>query len=132
MKEYKREVRQRLGNIYYLRPVFDDLYEIGRRIREVDDTLFIVRNTFTNQYEVHCLLHRPNTLAWVIPWKTLDGRVIEKALDNRVERHRDIAEEVRLHNEKIEIGNRKALDNDLDAMSRDLHPMFRKAAYDRG
>lgn len=131
-KQFKAEVRQRLGNGSHLRPVFDDLYDIGRRIREVDDTLFIVRNIRLGRYEVHCLEHKPNTYAWVVPWDCLDGRVLEKAMDNRIERHGDPDGEVKRYNDDVQRRMDRDMHNRYNDLAREMHPAFRKLAYDPG
>ncbi len=133
-KQFQTEVRNRLEADCkpYLRPLFHDLHDIGRRLRDVDDTLFIVRNVRNGRFEVHCLEHRPNTFAWIVPWDVLDGRVLEKARDNRIERHPDPAGEVFRHNEDLERAIQRDRANRINDAAREMHPAFRKLAYDPG
>lgn len=133
-KQFQREVRNRLeaDGKQYLVPQFHDLHDIGRRIREIDDTLFIVRNTLKGRFEVHCLEHRPNTFGWVVPWNILDGRVLEKARENRVERHGNIADEVIRHNDELERRLERERWSQINDAAREMHSAFRKAAYDPG
>lgn len=133
-KQFQQEVRNRLeaDHKQHLRPLFHDLHDIGRRIRQVDDTLFIVRNVRKARFEVHCLEHRPSTFAWVVPWDVLDGRVLEKARDNRIERHPDPAGEVARYNDQLERSIQRDMDRQINDAAREMHPAFRKAAYDPG
>jgi len=133
-KQFQEAVRLRLEHDGkpHLKPQFRDLHDIGKRIREVDDTLFVVRNTLKGRFEVHCLLHKPNTFAWIVPWQVLDGRVIEKARENRMERGGNPFLEVMRHNEEVERRAERDKRRLLNDAAREAHSAFRKLAYDPG
>ena len=135
-RDFQTQVRLRLEHDGkpYLHPIFNDLYDVARRIREVDDTLFIVRNTLRGRFEVHCLEHRPSTFAWQVPWAVLDGRVIERAQYNRVGRVSTSAwlRSVDEHNAKIDRRNERDFENFTQSFARDTRPLFKRLAEDRG
>lgn len=133
---FKQAVRERLEHdgASHLHPVFDDLYGIGKRIRDVDDTLFIVRNVKTAKYEVHCLLHRPDSIAWVVPWPSLDARVIQKAQYNRADRTTasEFLREIHEHNERLEEQSDRDFRNFTEAFAYETRPLWMKLADGRG
>lgn len=127
---FKYEVNKRLAGKPHLRPVFDDLHKIAERIRDIDPTLFIVRNLENNCYEVHCLEHRPSTYAWVVPYRYLDVRTLRRARKNNIlMRGRAIFDEIDKHNAKLEETNRRDFINEIDARAREARSLFAKAAW---
>jgi hypothetical protein len=135
-RDFQREVRMRLEHDGkpYLHPVFHDLYDVARRLREVDPTLFVVRNTLRGRFEVHCLEHRPSSFAWQVPWAVLDGRVIEKAQYNRVGRvsTSEWVRSIEAHNEKVNRRNERDFENFTQSFARDTRPLWKRLAENRG
>lgn len=128
---FKEKVRNRLSGKPWLEPVFNDLFDIGNRIRSVDPTLFIVRNHRLNQYEVHSLEHYPNSFAWVVPYRILDIRTIRRARKNCLLTRGDaIFKEVDEKNAKHEASLRRQFDNDIDAIARETRSLFARSAWE--
>jgi len=131
MTEFEYEITQRLADKPYLELVFSDVHDIARRIREVDDTLFIVRNHWACRFEVHSLEHRPNTLAWVIPYRRLDVRTIRRARrNNLLVRGKKIFRELDRKNERLETSVRRKRKNDMEALAKETRPLFAKMAWE--
>lgn len=128
---FRHEVESRLAGREHLLPVFSHPFDIPRRLREVDDTLFVVWNCRTRRYEVHCLEHRPDTYAWTVPFDQLDERTVVLARRNFVLTRGDaIFHEMDEHNERLERSYRRSRRNEIDAWARDVaHGLFRKTAY---
>lgn len=128
---FKNEVESRLVNHPQLKPIFHDIHGIAQRIREVDDTLFICRNLFYGRFEVHSLEHRPNTFAWVIPWRNLDVRVIKRAIkSNLLARGDTIFDEVDQHNAKLKESNDRDFRNNIEAAAIEARSLFKPLAWE--
>lgn len=99
---------------------------IAERLREVDDTLFVVRNTVEARFEVHCLEHRPDTMAWVVPWQELDERMVRKARENRVERQGDLLRRMDERNERRRESKQRDFHNWIHGVSEDTRSIFKR------
>lgn len=129
----KAEIAGRLARKPWLKLVdrdHGDVYDVGRRIREIDDTLFIVWNCLRRRYEVHCLEHRPSTFAWEVPWPILDARTLEKAQENRVGRISvsQWLREMDENNERVDRSNERDFENYTQSFAREHRRLFQKAA----
>lgn len=76
-----------------------DLFDIARRLKEVDKDYFVVYSYRDNRYEVHSKGNRGNTLCFAAP--RLDERVIVKARQTRRERLDRLIAEAERDNERI-------------------------------
>lgn len=127
LRIFEYEVQRALDGKQWLWPVFQDLHDISRRLREeVDDTLFVVRNTLRGRFEVHCLLHKPDTIAWPVPWARLDGRTVRRARETRVELQGDLLRRVDEHNARLEETKRRDFRNWIHGVSEDTRSIFKK------
>ena len=79
----------------------DNLY-ILERLKEIDESYFIVYNTLTSKFEVHSSGQIGGTYCFTIPYSTLDERTIDFAKKTRVERRDEIIKEIDRVNEKRE------------------------------
>lgn len=78
-----------------------DLFDITERIREIDESYFILRERKSGRLEVHSRAQKGSTLALVLPRKRLDCRDLEYVRRTRSERKRALLEEMRLENERL-------------------------------
>lgn len=76
---------------------YGDTFGVERRIKEIDSTYEIFFNLKTKKYEVYS----KGSLAVVCPYSELDYRLIPYIRKTRVERSRDIFEEIEEHNQKV-------------------------------
>jgi len=129
---FEAEVRERLKGRPHLKPIFSDVHDIARRLREeVDDTLFIVWNSLRQRYEVHCLEHWPDTYAWAVPFDRLDARVVRLAKRNNLRvRGRDIFREVDEHNRKLEESALRQFRNDVVAAAIESRGLLARYAWE--
>jgi hypothetical protein len=128
---FKYEVNRRLNGKPYLRPVFGDLHNIAERIRDIDPTLFIVRNLKNDCYEVHSLDHYPSSYAWVVPYRYLDVRTLRRARKgNILMRGRAVFDDIDKHNAKQEASFQREFENEMDARAREARSLFARTAWE--
>lgn len=83
------------------RVIENDMYNISGRIKEIDEGYFIVFSYRYRRYEVHNL-RQPKTLAIVVPYDELDCRTERLVQRTRVERKKQLIEEMERNNRKLE------------------------------
>jgi len=86
-----------------------DLYNIGNRIREIDNSYFIAFNYKTKKFELHAKNKRGGSLCLVLPFNKLDNRTLDYARRTRVENAAKLLKEIELNNLKIQQQKAKAL-----------------------
>lgn len=75
-----------------------DLFDISSRLKEIDDKYSLHYNERSGKYE---LRGERNELLIVFPYDRIDCRMLIHARRTRVERSRELIEEMERHNEKI-------------------------------
>ena len=122
------EVRGKLPP--HLRLIDGDVLDISRRIREIDETLFIVFNLKRGVFEIHSTEHYPTTYAWTVPYERLDERTLRKARENNLRvRGAEIFRDIDRHNERLEASLRRQQANDLEALAKETRSLFAEAAW---
>lgn len=81
--------------------ITNDVFDVARRIKEIDDGYFVLFDLATGRFEVHNRRQRPNTLCFVLPYDTLDCRAIDKVRETRVENVKKRLAELDEFNEKL-------------------------------
>jgi hypothetical protein len=127
---FTNEVLSRLTSKPWLIPVFSDVHDICNRIREIDPTLFIARNDLGPNWECHSTAHYPHTYAWIVPWKDLDSRVLDKARENCVERSAEAFAEIDEFNRRHEASMQRAFETRNDNLAREHQKEFAKTAWE--
>lgn len=79
----------------------DNLYILDR-LREIDNSYFIVYNLDRKCYEVHSSEQRGGSYCFTSPFSILDERIVEYARKTRSIRQDEIIKEIDLENEKRE------------------------------
>ena len=88
----------------------NDVFGIGKRLREIDADYFVVYNGGLRRYEVHHRRQR-DTLALVVPYASLDARTVALALKTRRENIDRLIKEMDAANQKLEeTADKKILD----------------------
>lgn len=82
--------------------VKNDLYDIAKRLKEIDDGYFIFFNYRKKRYEIHSTKQVGSSLALVVPYNVLDGRTLTLVRQTSIERMDRIMEENRRKNARIE------------------------------
>ena len=78
----------------------NDLYDIARRVTEIDSEYYIMYNTSKHRFEVHHSGQGNNTLAAVLPFDRLDARAIAYLRMTRRERAEELMRETEAQNER--------------------------------
>ena len=63
-----------------------DLFDIAKRLREIDDGYFVFYSYKTKKYEIHNKKQRGSTLSVVLPFDKLDARALNYVRSTRRER----------------------------------------------
>ena len=82
-----------------------DALFISQRIKEVDQSYYLVFNTISNKYEVHSSQQVGCTYCLTCPNPALDERLVELAKKTRRENLYELIKEVDKENEKLEKQN---------------------------
>lgn len=95
--------------------ITNDVFDIARRIKEIDGDYFVVYDARLDRFEVHNRRQRPDTLSLVLPYNTLDCRAIDKVLSTRAERVAALLAEMDRANEKLaEARGREIVDRRME------------------
>ena len=126
---FKKRIRERI-NTRFLKLITNDVYNIAKRVREYDDSLFIVFNTKSQKYELHSLDNKGNTFCMTIPYNQLDAR-IETLIRKGDIRNRgmEIWREMEHHNEQLERQLRESHKRERRALIADTRSLFAKSAW---
>ena len=65
--------------------ITNDVFDVARRIKEIDENYFVIYDRRLLRFEIHNKRQRPDTLSLVLPYDTLDCRAIDKVLSTRTE-----------------------------------------------
>lgn len=94
-----------------------DLYNICKRLKQIDSSYFVMYNKSTSKYEIHSSEQYGNTYALTIPYNKLDKRAIDYCLSTRRENYLKLIKEMEINNQKLE---NKEIDNIIDRARYDL------------
>lgn len=81
--------------------VKNDLFNISKRIKQIDKKYFIVFNAKTKNFEVH-YKRNTSTLELVLPFDRLDKRTLDFVMKTKMERKQKLLEEMEKNNQKLE------------------------------
>ena len=84
--------------INYLK-IDNDVYYICSRLKEIDESYFVLYNLDKNVYEVHSSLQK-DSYCFTVPFSVLDQRTLFYALKTRSDRRDKIIEEIEKNNEE--------------------------------
>ena len=82
--------------------VKNDLFDISRRLKEIDESYYVVYSYRNNRYEVHSDEQKGSSLAVVLPFDRLDCRSINHVLKTRRENSRKLLLEIDRDNAEAE------------------------------
>ena len=77
------------------------MFDIAARLKSVDRNYRLYFNKLSNRYEVHNILQRPSTLAFVVPYGELDARTVEYARFSRVQNAEKVFRDIEENNERL-------------------------------
>lgn len=91
-----------------------DVFFISQRLREIDESYFIVFNIQKGKYEVHALGQVGGTYCFTLPYQSLDERTIFYTLKTRSENTLKLIQEIDEANQKLQKENFKKAKNKLE------------------
>lgn len=102
--------------------VRDDLYSINRRLKEIDNSYFLIYDTFREKYEVHSTDNGgASSYCFTVPFDELDARTLVYARETNVATRGDkIFEEMEKKNEEIERSIAKDRQKQLEDIGREV------------
>ena len=83
----------------------NDALFISQRLKEIDQSYYLVFNTISNKYEVHSSMQMGYTYCLTCPNPALDERLVELTKKTRRENLSELLKEVDKENEKLEKQN---------------------------
>lgn len=88
----------------------NDVFDICNRLKEIDDTYYVVYDTIKNRFEIWSEDIK-NILCFVVPYRTLDARTLVHANKTNSNNAKNIFEEIdRVNEEKNNSIKNKILD----------------------
>lgn len=81
--------------------ILTDNYFISNRLKEIDESYYVLYNSNSKKYELHSSAQFDNSYCLTFPYSALDKRAIDFALKSRVQNKKKIFEEIEKENEKF-------------------------------
>ncbi len=128
---FEHRVADRLQGKPHLEPLLCfGVYDIPRRLREYDPSLFVVRNHRRRRFEVHSVDNKGSTFCCDVPYDQLDSRVEEAVKRGNIRvRGPQIFQEIDEYNERLERSMKRARRTELEGIAEEMHPYFRDDAW---
>ena len=80
--------------------IFSDTYYISERLKEIDESYFIVFNFDKGKFEVHSSAQTGSTYCLTVPYKTLDERTLNLVRKTNHARLDELVKEMEIENAK--------------------------------
>lgn len=91
-----------LGNMHLLE-IKKDLFDIAKRLKEIDRNYLVFYNRKNSCFEVHNTRQKGNTFCLSVPYKVLDARTIDLVFKTRIENAEKLLAELEENNLKMEL-----------------------------
>lgn len=98
----------------------DDLFGIADRIKEIDESYFILFDLEKNVYEIHNS-NQESSYCLSLPFDMLDSRVIEIIQSTSIRYIDKIMEDIDNNNNKIDNENKNRIKSQSDYMLREIY-----------
>lgn len=101
--------------------ILSDVYNIAKRLKEIDRNYFVVYNTSKKKYEVHNSRQIGDSYCLTVPFDCLDARTIFLVQQSRIKNISEIVEKMDFENEVLQkINNKAALDDLMCKVESDI------------
>ena len=94
-----------------------DVYEIAKRIKNLDRGYFIVYDTELNKFEVHNSLQLGSTYCLTLPYSEIDARALDYVAKTSCTNIERILEEIETENKIQESADTNSVLNKLDELA---------------
>ena len=98
----------------------NDVFEITKRIKDIDDGYYVVFDTRKNHYELHNK-NQPYTYCLTYPYDNLDSRMIDMILYTNIDNIDNIVNEIDKNNANIENSVNNSIKNKTEYMVREIY-----------
>lgn len=99
--------------------ISSDVYNISKRIKEIDKNYYIVFNTSTNKFEIHNSNQTGGSFCVSVPYPFLDERTLNLVNATRVENIERILNEIENENKLKESADKTCTLNQFDEIIQD-------------
>ena len=93
----------------------NDLYDIVKRIREIDKRYFVLYDKIGKKFQLHQKTPRGESYVLTFPFATLDARCVEHTLKTRIERFDKIMADIVKNNADLEYKATQKAKNEVNA-----------------
>ena len=97
-----------------------DVFDVSKRIKEIDENYFIMFNLNNNKYELHCA-SQPNTYCFSYPYEDLDERFIDMIYKTNIANIDNIIEQIDNNNANIENNINSSVKDKSNFMLREIY-----------
>lgn len=97
-----------------------DLYEISKRIKNIDRDYFLVYDTVRANFEVHNSAQQDTTYCLTLPYNELDERALDYVAKTRCANIENILEEINNNNKIQESADKSSVLKELDEISTNI------------
>lgn len=104
-----------------------DVFNIAKRIKQINKNYFIMFNTKSENFEVHNKSYK-NTFCLCLPFKNLDSRVITYVLKS--EKVEECFEEIEKNNSKLEKSKQNKIKDMVNYQLKEIYDYANKKATD--
>ena len=124
------EIHDRLQGKSFLFALESNIYDIPKRLEEIDSDLFVCLNKITQRFEVHSLVNRGTTYCFSVPYDELDVRTIEvfRRSNLKTRSIKEIIRELDQENEERGKRNKARRRSEINAWAREYRSEFKKTA----
>ena len=124
------EIHDRLQGKSFLFALESNIYDIPKRLEEIDSDLFVCFNSKTQRFEVHSLANRGTTYCFSVPYDELDVRTIEvfRRSNLKTRSIKEIIWEMDRENELRERRNEARRRSEINAWGKEYRSEFKKIA----
>ena len=92
----------------------NDVYNISKRIKDIDKNYFIVFNTLNNNFEIHNSCQPGGSYCLTLPYQFLDERTLNYVLETKSENIDRIVSKLEMENKLNESAELKRTLNQFD------------------
>lgn len=97
-----------------------DVYEISKRIKDIDKNYYIVYDTLNNKFEVHNSSQLDTTYCLTLPFSELDERTLNYVAKTRCVNIENILNEIENNNKIQESADKSSVLKEFNEISTDI------------
>lgn len=99
---------------------FENVFEIGKRVKEIDNNYLLLYNRIKKQFEVHNISQLKDTFVFSVKKEDLNARFLEYLRKTRKERMNELFYKIELQNMQNEIKKSKLLKEKYGFLAKEI------------